>query len=299
MTSEVLTSQDPGNTISGSPVIRARAFLFTINQVETYEAFEECFKKLKSCDYYVSAREFAPTTGHEHIHVYAHFESNYKLSKKILSFKAHIDICKGSPKQNIDYVKKDGDLISEWGNIPHQGSKTVGELKALDNPDELDWKMYNTWKRIHSEPQKIKVGEWKKEVKVYYIKGPSGCGKSEYSEKFIEKLGIKEFDDVKHIGDFWIGVTDGTGCCVYDDWRDSHMCASEFINFIDYRIHNLNIKGGSIKNKYNTIVISTVQSLKEIYSNCTGEPKKQWMRRIIYYKWKEDLEDFVLREMVL
>ena len=49
-------------------------------------------------DYLISAKEKAPTTGHEHIHIYIHFESSYKLSKKILSTGVHVDICRGSPK---------------------------------------------------------------------------------------------------------------------------------------------------------------------------------------------------------
>lgn len=99
-------------------------------------------------------------------------------------------------------------------------------------------------------------------------------------EKIIADEKIEEFEEVKHIGDFWQGIVDGTGACVYDDWRDSHLKASEFINFIDYRIHNLNIKGGNVKNKYNIIIISTVQDPNQIYSSLEGEPRKQWLRRM-------------------
>lgn len=281
MTSEVTTSQASGNTIPSAPVFRARSFLLTLNECEKYDGLRNELTKLKSLTYLVSAKETAPTTGHEHIHIYAHFESNYKLSKKILSFGAHVDICRGSPKQCIDYVKKDGNILDEIGTEPQQGkSHTVQELQEISDPEELDWKEFNTWKAIRARPQKIKAGEWKKEVKVYYIWGPSGIGKSNMIEDIIAKENIEEFEEVKHIGEFWQGVVDGNGACVYDDWRDSHMKASEFINFIDYRIHNMNIKGGSVKNKYNVIIISTVQDPNMIYSSLYGEPRKQWMRRM-------------------
>lgn len=294
VTAQVVTAQVSGNTKPST--FRARAFLFTLNQIELYDELKELITKLKSCDYFLAAKEIAPKTGHEHIHIYAHFESSYKLNKKIVAIGAHIDICRGSPKQCIEYVKKDGDIIDELGEAPTQGQMhTVKDLKEIKNPDDLYWTEYNTWTKIQGRPQKIKAGEWKKEVKVYYIWGPSNAGKSDMIEKIIADEKIEEFEEVKHIGDFWQGVVDGTGTCVYDDWRDSHLKASEFINFIDYRIHNLNIKGGNVKNKYNIIIISTVQDPNQIYSSLEGEPRKQWLRRmnIIDMNNSFDIDDMI------
>ena len=67
---------------------------------------------------------------------------------------------------------------------------------------------------------------------------------------------------------------------IYDDFRDSHMKASEFIQFIDYNTHTLNVKGGYQHNKFNLIIITSVQRLTDIYQNCQGEPRTQWLRRI-------------------
>lgn len=279
MTSETTTSESSGNT-TPSLNFRARAFQFTMNDPSHYNEFRDIFKGLKSCDYFISCKELAPTTNHEHIHVYAHFTSNYRLSQKILKFNTHVELCKGSPQQNIEYIRKDGNILDEWGDEPHQGFHKVADLKAIDNPDQLNWNEYNTWVRIHNAPQKVKVTEWRKDVKVYYIWGPSGIGKSNKIQELLVQEGIEEFEELKHIGEFWHGVIDGKGTCVYDDWRDSHMTASEFINFIDYRVHSLNIKGGSVKNNYTKIFISTVQDPNEIYRNLQGEPREQWMRRI-------------------
>lgn len=295
MTAETTTAQSSGNTKpSLSEVVwRGRAFQLTLNDVTRYDDLKNEFKKLKSCDYYISCKETAPTTGHEHIHIYVHFQSSYKLNRKILSHGAHIELCKGSPQSNIDYIKKDGNILDEWGDPPHQGYHTVKELRELKSPDDLNWNEYNTWVKIQHAPTKQKTNEWSKDIKVYYISGPPGCGKSNYAQKLMEDNGILEFDEVKHVGEFWHGVIDGQGCCVYDDWRDSHMCASEFINFIDYRCHNLNVKGGSVRNNYSTIIITTVQSLKNIYINCDDEPRKQWERRMTWYKYVDG--SFVMR----
>ena len=84
---------------------------------------------------------------------------------------------------------------------------------------------------------------------------------------------------VKYENGFWLGVGSAK-IALYDDFRDSHLKASEFINFIDYNKHLLNIKGGSKMNDYNLIIITSVQPLHELYKNMSDEPKKQWIRRI-------------------
>ena len=53
-----------------------------------------------------------------------------------------------------------------------------------------------------------------------------------------------------------------------------------FIKFIDYNKHPLNIKGGSIINNYELIIITSVQNPELIYMNVGDEPRKQWLRRM-------------------
>lgn len=66
----------------------------------------------KSLSYAIACLELAPSTGHQHIHIYIHFNNAIKLDPtKLLG--AHLEVCKGSPKQNIDYIKKDGNIIWE------------------------------------------------------------------------------------------------------------------------------------------------------------------------------------------
>lgn len=279
MTSEVMTSLPSGNTnteVSEKNLnFRARAFLLTLNEISKFDFLLEQIDKLKSCDYYIAAQETAPTTGHEHIHMYIHFESNYKLNKKILSTGVHVDISRGSPKQNIEYVKKDGNILVEHGTEPHQGKLTVGELQELKKND-VPAHLYNIWQKV--QPTKIKKSEWNKNVEVHYICGPSGIGKS----NLAQELADDEFDEVKFVNGFWSPCS-GEGCCIYDDFRSSHMPASEFINFIDYRTHNLNVKGGTVRNKYTKIIITSIQTIDELYSNMPSEAKEQWKRRMIIH----------------
>ena len=277
---------------------KRRGFLLTFNGddcEDNYNRMRSKFKTLKSCDFITACREWNKQ-GNLHIHMYAHFKNAYAISDKIRKScgNPHIDPEMSSPKQCIDYVRKTGSeknikkgikqktqlILPDFGEEPHQGTLTIKELREIQNSDDLpDWKQYNVWKQIKNEHKKTKVSEWKKDVEVIWIQGPSGIGKSQKAVEIMNERGIEEFDEAKHIGEFWHNI-DGCGCCVYDDFRDSHMKASEFINFIDYNIHNLNIKGGSVRNLYSTIIITTVQDIDSIYSNLEGEPREQWMRRV-------------------
>lgn len=112
---------------------------------------------------------------------------------------------------------------------------------------------------------KIRVADWHKNVKVYFITGQSGVGKSKWVHDKMVELGIEEFEEIKYSNGFWNGIAEGTGCAVYDDFRDSHLPASEFINLIDYNVHNMNVKGAAKKNRYTTIFITSIQDPEQLY----------------------------------
>ena len=295
MTAETMTAQSSGST-KAELCFRARSFQFTLNQVDKYDELKSLLTNLKTLDYLISCEEIAPTTGHKHIHIYTHFNQTYRLSKKIINIGAHIEICKGSPQENIQYIRKDGNILDEIGKEPHQGFHTVKDLQNIDNPEDLNWNEYNTWSKIKNAPKKIKKGEWSKDIKVYWIQGDSGIGKSNWAEDLFNKSDFNEMDEISFDKNgFYNGVVDGKGLCIYDDFRDSDMKASEFIKLIDYRVHNLNIKGGSIKNNYNMIIFTSIQKLENIYSNCKEEQKKQWLRRIEVidlYKTQKNIDIF-------
>ena len=129
----------------------------------------------------------------------------------------------------------------------------------------------------------VKAKDFRKQVKVYWIQGPSGVGKSnkalDMAEEYEDSLGCGT-DMITFINNFYLGVRPTSRVAIYDDFRDSHMKPSEFINLIDYNKHWLNVKNGSILNCYNVIIITSVQKLSKIYRNVDDEPRAQWERRI-------------------
>lgn len=274
-----------GNTISSSSKktkkeVKYRSYAMTIFNREEAD-------KLKTLNYkyLLIGTEICPTTKKTHYQTYVQFKSSISfdsLKKKLPT--THIEPAKGNAQQNIKYCKKDGDIYFEDGTLPYQklSVKQIREMteEELVEHDPRCHKAYISAKQILEA--NIDVEEWAKKVEVYYIQGPSGSGKSEAAKTIIRELKDKygtKMNLIKCENGFYTGT--GTAkIAIYDEFRDSHMKASEFINLIDYNVHYLNIKGGQRLNKYELIIITSVQNVKDIYGNMKGEPRKQWERRI-------------------
>lgn len=261
----------------------SRAFQLTLNEIDKWDALKSYLEERKMLDFALACQEIAPTTGHEHIHCYVHFNSPTRLAiTKICG--AHVEICRGSPNQNIEYIRKDGNIIWEFGEEPHQG-RSIKEVKKMtkEQREDLPVSLKKIVDKINDEEEAdIDIDDMSKQVIVFYIYGPSGIGKTEKAKELVrlnkELFGTK-INIVKHINGFWSGI--GTAnIAIYDDFRDSHMPVSEFINFIDYNKHYLNVKGGNKINNYKMIIITSVQDPEDIYKNVTGEPRLQWFRRM-------------------
>ena len=270
------------------------AFLLTINEksLEFYQDIFEYLTKLKGFNYILVTEHLGQEN--KHYHAYVQYQHSKRLSLAKLHG-AHVEKCYGSAQKNIDYCrcedKKHQDagvtavLIDEEGTPRLKGGDySVKALKEFDVEDELpDYRMYNTWKKIKRDTTITRASDFRKSVKVYFIQGPSGVGKT---NKAIELASKYEEDNncgtdfVKFVNGFYLGTTATARVAIYDDFRDSHMKPSEFINFIDYNKHWMNIKGDSVLNNYNLIIITSVQRLRSIYRNVDDEPRAQWERRI-------------------
>lgn len=255
-------------------------------------------KRMPKMKYFLQCEDTSkPEHGSKwHMHALICFANaiSFNTVKKMYA-NAHIEQVKnvfdviGYIKNNLNGRKFN--VISE-GNEP-KDTRFVKDLKEITNPDELDWKQYNTWRKIH-EADEIDIEDMHKDVKVYYISGPSGSGKTERAKQIIRD-NVKRYGSklsmVKHTNGFWLNVGSNRKIALYDDFRDSHMTASEFINFIDYNKHPMNMKGTSCTNDYELIIITSVQALETIYSNLTGEPRQQWIRRIEEIQMTNDDDD--------
>lgn len=292
-----LATEPSGNT-------KCRRFQLTLNEVERWPKLMSYIIELKSFRYGIACLERAPTTGHQHIHFYVCFNNPIKVNVKKAQG-AHIEVCRGSHDKNVAYIKKEGDIIFEEGEPPQQG--TPYTVKDLENADlgSLPWNMYNIAAKVQEhKTYNFDIDELYKEVKIIYIYGPSGIGKTERAKQIVrdnaETYG-RVVNFVKYENGFWSGIPrmDAPKVCIYDEFRDSDMRPKEFIQFIDYNIHTMNVKGGHVLNKFELIIITSVQSPEEIYEQFTlknEEPKRQWLRRmeVIEMKDEQNVENIVV-----
>ena len=272
--------------------IKGRNFFITLNQIDKFEDIKNYLLSLKNFSYGLASKEKAPSTGHEHIHIYCQFSSNTALSIHKLSG-AHIDKCKGSAQQNIDYIKKKnepdkrGVLIWDYGIPRYKGGASIKDIRDMSREERefLPAIYFKAVKEINNEEQAhIRVGELFKQVDVRYVFGPSGLGKTYLVDSWINDLMIDSYDIVCYENGFWNGVSESSQVAFYDDFRDTDMPPVAFIKFIDYAIKILNIKGGFVKNRYRYIFITSIQDPREIYKK-VWEEKRQWIRRMKIYEF--------------
>lgn len=240
---------------------------------------------------------------HGHAFIYFKTPRTWKLLKDHYGNDCHIEIpFKNSDAINYimseehEHAKNKYDRV-EYGEKPMDNGqkKTVKEAMNLTDEEisELSTKEAVHILRIRNELkcEDMDVEDFHKDVKVYYIYSKeSGKGKTLEAVRIIKENGGK-FCNVKYENGFYSGIKNHK-CKVmlYDDFRDSHMKASEFINMIDYNKHTMNIKGGSEVNDFNIIIITSIQHINNLYRNLGDEPKKQWLRRITFINLDEEDE---------
>ena len=280
-----------------------KTFILTLNEavLEFYTDIKEYLMNLTQFQYFLCTEHIG--SSNKHYHVFVQYNQSKYLSYSRLHG-AHVEKCYGSAQQNIDYLWARDEkhkyedvtaaLIEEFGEVKLKGGNwSVGVLKDLESPDELPAQLYNTYTRIKAEKSKrLTIGSWRKDIKVYYIQGPSAIGKSERAEEIVKQYYLDKgidnpdemyFDEVKYLNGFYSGVNleYPSEVAIFDDFRAGIMKPEEFINLIDYRVHNLNIKGTECKNNYKLIIFTSVQKLSSIYRNVEDyERREQWERRI-------------------
>ena len=239
----------------------AKGFQLTVNDENVFDDVLSYVRGLNP-NYMIACKEIAPTTGHVHFHIYVQFPNARRLSMKKLCG-AHVEKCRGSPEQNIKYIKKDGDIVCEEGSPRLNYVPSIKHMKEMSHDERecLNANLYNIVQKVEENAKKyISPLDYYKQMEVFYVYGDSGAGKTKWCIDDMVKNKVEKFNEVKYDGSFWHGVTEDCAVCLYDDWRDSHMKPAEFINFIDYNRHVMNVKGGSVRNGYQRIYITSVQS---------------------------------------
>lgn len=279
--------------VNSNNYVTGRNFLLTCNPVslEYYTDIKEYLCGLRGMQYYLCTEHHGQQQ--QHYHIFVQYQNTKKLVFERLHG-CHVEKCFGSAQKNIAYCKCEDEghrranvtatTIDEEGTPRLKGGNyTVGYLKELSDDDELPAVFYNTWKKVKRDNQVVRARDYRKNIKVYWIQGPSGVGKTNKAIDLateFEEVHDCGTDFIKFVNGFYLGTTTNSRVAIYDDFRDNHMSASEFINLIDYNKHWMNIKGDSFLNNYNLIIITSVQKFSRIFRNVDDEPRAQWERRV-------------------
>lgn len=259
---------------------RARRFQFTLNEFEKYGQLVDAIKSKTNFKAMISCKETAPSTGHVHAHIYALFNQPVRWRQVCGE---HIEVCRGSHKKNVEYICKNGDIIEKCNLDEVRDTKmTAQDFMRMRYEDAIQLPPYSfiQWQKIKNVKGPLKKKDcYKPNIKVYYIWGnQTGIGKSKFVYDHMDD--DEEFDPCKYYDGFWHDVTGDTTTAWYDEFRDSDMKPKEFLNFIDYYVHPMNIKGGTIRNPYTKIFITSIQSPEQIWKNVSDEIRGQWLRRM-------------------
>ena len=247
------------------------------------------------------------------INVYMFFPccwTPYRLNKKILDIGAHVEYCKGSPKQNIDYINKDGKIIDEIGEKPHQGTQlSVKELREA-NIDEVNPYLYKIKKSIDEEENnrnsflqmlhELDINNLKG-PKVFYLTGDSGAGKTYGAYKLA--LSMYEPEQIAKItlNNNFVDITNGDSakCYVIEEFRPSQIHAANFLQLTDKYGYRCNIKGGWKTIRPECLIIASIIPPDQLYA--TEEVNTQFLRRIhkTYTLKSGDDNDELYRDIML
>lgn len=280
MATEVKTTEARGNT-------KARAFCLTLNEIDREEELIEGLRTYKSLKYLmIGAIETAPTTGHLHKHVYVYFNVPIKLNLKKCAG-CHVEIAMGSFKNNYEYLTKEGPLTYEWGEKPHQGIKTIKELRELPY-DETPPQYKRIKQEVDREYKDKKVffdmlneirAKKLKGPEIIYITGDPGKGKT-YSAYEFACLDYENNEDIGKLtlkNDFIDITNEDAKCFVIEEFRPSQIKATDFLQLTDKYGYRCNVKGSFRTLRPEKIYIASIIPPEKIYQE---EVNQQFMRRI-------------------
>lgn len=210
---------------------RARGWFLTENR--NIEDSKSALSKI--CDeggvrYAVMAKERAPTTGHEHAHIYLYFTclKSFKAIKEVFPT-ADIERAKGNMEQASKYVTKDGDVLYEFGDLP-KPSKSIDEqwkeaVEAFKNgKGDKESRMYARYQRFFDNLEttyaELKDFDGDLKKKNLWIYGDPGTGKSRSVREYARLHGLRIYNKLPN--KWWDGF-EGQDIVLFED-ADADTC---------------------------------------------------------------------------
>lgn len=217
------------------------------------------------CHKYIIVGAEVGDQGTPHLQGYVYFKTAKTISaaKKYIGKRAHIEICRGTPEQNIQYCSKESNIVIESGTKP-QSSKEKGENEKQrwkraresaqkgeleDIPDDIYIKYYRTLKLIKKDHMKnVHDAD---DVTGVWLYGQAGVGKSRKAREDYPEAYLKMCNK------WWDGYQD-EDYVIMDDIDPNHSCLGHHLKIWSDRYAFLaETKGGAIKIRPKKIIITS------------------------------------------
>lgn len=241
------------------------------------------------CTYVGFGREVG-ANGTPHLQGYLEFTKKKTLGgirqARYWFARAHWEVARGTPKENITYCSKDGEFRS-FGCVSQQGARTdikrfVDEVKAGSSLREVALRNPELYCRYRGGLRDL--ANWsdvsgRKQPRIIYIWGPPGTGKSKYA------FGSDSESCWSYPGNGWFDGYDGQRTVIFDDFDDDQnpikgMSIGLMLKILDRYPMDVAVKGGFVKWRPEKIIITSNRRFEHLYSNCQPSQHAALSRRV-------------------
>lgn len=273
----------------------------------THEAIKTAIQeKLKSTVFACLGDEIG-ATGTYHTHAYLVFSSPVRFStiKNVFDV-AHIEFCRGSNEDNIQYIKKEGKwLNTEKGSTvvldtyeqigtppPEKKISQRADLEELYNMLKAGASDFEIFERnaghikyvSHIEKVRFSLAQENfrhtvRPLMVIYLQGPSGSGKT---TKIYSEYGYDQVFRVTNYSKHPFDGYSGEKVLLLDDFKDS-LPLREILPYLEGMPLQLPARYSNKWAAYTVVVISSATKLEDQYAGAQYDDKELWkafLRRI-------------------
>lgn len=221
------------------------------------------------CKYMIFGREVAPSTGTPHLQGYIVFGNarSFQSVTRLFSglMQSHIEIAKGDPQSNIDYVTKEDPHAYEKGTRPctqaEKGAKGAAKIKEMweyakkGDFEKIPFQLIKTAEYVHA-----KYGSQPSDRDVLdniWLWGKSGIGKSSYVRRTYPVFYTKSMSK------WWDGYN-GEEVVVLDDFAPEHAkyLTHHLKIWTDHFVIQAEVKGGMLKIRPKTFIVTSQYSIE-------------------------------------
>lgn len=278
-----------------------RSWCFTINNPEEGFQQELDMQLSKDCvKYAIFQYERGKTRGTDHFQGYVTFQygKTFKTAKEFLGERAHLEVARGSAKQNKDYCSKEDTRIDgpwEYGTLPEQGKRTDllffqdtlekhlnDHLAVIEKCPTQCMKYYKYmdyyFKKKNDEiMRKRRMEKW-----VCVLYGPTGTGKTRHV------YDNHDWDDIYVIqqgtgtnNSLWFDGYTGQSVVLIDDFRGNIMFKF-LLNLLDRYPLRVQVKGGTVLFNPDKIYITSNHNPTQWYQKKGIRDLNALMRRFTF-----------------